>query len=769
MNRRDAVKALGLALGTVAVPVFRPRYEYLGLPINEQEILKEFDRLRGEAKATSAVRFERGGPRLFVNGKEEYPLLAGSSGLIDTIKSFHASGIRYYHPLISLENGWLAPGEYDWKPVDQYFARLLSAQPDAYFLPRLHLYAPMWWKDAHPKELTEYGLPVDKTQFKMGRVAIDSGFDWNSVLETYAASLASDIWKTEMGNTLRDFLLHMEQSPLRSRIIGYHLSGAMTAEWHHTGSRYLPDYSEPMQRKAGPVPGAEERMHTTNGLLRDPVREQAVIDFYRKFHQNTTDVVLYFAGMTKEATQRQIVTGTFFAYVMENVCIQEAGYLAPEKLLESKDIDYIASPYTYEHGNIPGKARWESDLVDDAGNWLGRARGVGGDGGYRVLLEAVRRCKKLYIAEIDPSTYLEPEKTTEGGSGFDTVDGTLHILRRDLTQVFTQGNGGWLFEFGHVPTFKAKKGWYDDKPMIDEIRTWADLGHKSRARFDTRSIADIAAVYDVKSFLATQHWKAEEPWKGFGIAITDFFNHWLVNSQARTIHRIGAPVDFLYRFDLKKEDAKRYKLFLMPNLLYLTGEEAKQLRSFLKGSKATVVWYYAPGYITPGGLNLRQMQDLTGFSFKRIDQPGPMMIQCDFLHEGTPINQKFGVAKEHFPRFGVTDPEAAVHTFGRWTDVDEVAFASKQYDGYESVYVGTGPVPVELLRLLAAGAGVRLWSTKPDCIRATRDTASIIASSDGERQVRFPQPLAPSEGGPASREHRLEMKFGDVRVFVKKI
>ena len=245
------------------------------------------------------------------------------------------------------------------------------------------------------------------------------------------------------------------------------------------------------------MPGAEERMHTTNGLLRDPVREQAVIDFYRKFHQNTTDVVLYFAGMTKEATQRQIVTGTFFAYVMENVCIQEAGYLAPEKLLESKDIDYIASPYTYENGNIPGKARWESDLVDDAGNWLGRARGVGGDGGYRVLLESVRRCKKLYIAEIDPSTYLEPEKTTEGGSGFDTVDGTLHILRRDLSQVFTQGNGGWLFEFGHVPTFKAKKGWYDDKPMIDEIRTWADLGHKSRARFDTRSIADIAARPDV--------------------------------------------------------------------------------------------------------------------------------------------------------------------------------------------------------------------------------------------------------------------------------
>jgi hypothetical protein len=90
------------------------------------------------------------------------------------------------------------------------------------------------------------------------------------------------------------------------------------------------------------------------------------------------------------------------------------------------------------------------------------------------------------------------------------------------------------------------------------------------------------------------------------------------------------------------------------------------------------------------------------------------------------------------------------------------------HNGFESVYVGSGPVPVEILRWLAASAGVRLWSSKPDCVRATRDTAAIIASSDGERFVRFPQPLAASDGGATSRDHQLDMKFGDVRVFLKK-
>jgi hypothetical protein len=766
MNRRETVKLLGLALGSATIPRL-PRFEYLDLPDNPA-VLENFQRLEGEAAATSVIRFEKGGPRLYVNGKEEYPLFAGSSGLIHTIKSFKASGIKYFHPLISLENGWVAPDKYNWNSVDQYFAKLLSLDPDAFFLPRLHLYAPTWWKDAHPDELAQYGLPIDKTQFKMDKTEIDSGFDWNCVVDVYAASLASDLWKKEMGNALQDFLRHMELSPLRSRIIGYHLSGAMTAEWHHTGSRYLPDYSNPMQRIAGPVPSAEARMRTTFGLFRDPVAERDVIEFYRKFHENTSDTVLHFARITKEETRRKLITGVFFCYVMENVCIQEAGHLAPEKILESNDIDYIASPYTYEHGNVPGKQRWESDIVDDSGNWLGRARGVGGDGGYRVLLESMRRHKKLYIAEMDPSTYLEPEKTTEGGSGFDTVDGTLHILRRDLTQVFAQGNGGWLFEFGHVPTFKAKKGWYDDAPMIQEIRTWVDLGQKSRTRLDTRSVAEIAAVYDVKSFLVTQHWKAEEPWKGFGIAITDFFNHWLVNTQARTLNRIGAPIDFLYRFDLKKEDARRYKLFFMPNLFYLTKEEVQQLKSILKGSKATVLWYYAPGYVSPSGLTPSHMEDLTGFRFKRMDQAGPMMIQSDFMHEGTTISQKFGVAKEHTPRFAVEAGDASVNVLGKWTDSGETAFASKMHNGFESVYVGSGPVPVEILRWLAASAGVRLWSSKPDCVRATRDTAAIIASSDGERFVRFPQPLAASDGGATSRDHQLDMKFGDVRVFLKK-
>ena len=372
---------------------------------------------------------------------------------------------------------------------------------------------------------------------------------------------------------------------------------------------------------------------------------------------------------------------------------------------------------------------------------------------------------------MDPSTYVEPYRRSEGGSGSDTVEGTLKILQRDLGQVFATGHAGWLFDFGHYsPPFKANKCWYDDPPMIKVIKSFVDLGAKYRPKLDISPVSEIAAVYEPKSWLATQHWWAEEPWENFGIVISDYFGHWMVNSQARTINRVGAPTDFIYRFDLKPEDRTRFKLFLMVNTFFLTPDEVKRLQDLFKGSGATVVWFYAPGYIGPDRFEPKQMEALTGFSFKRIDEPGPMMIRCLIDDSGTKFFHDFGVKKPHYPRFAVLQGEdKSIRIHGRWTDNNEIAFASREHDGFTSYYVGAGPLPVEVVRWIATKAGVKMWSSKPDNVRATKGAAMVVASDAGERIVHFPQSMAPMEGGTGKKEHRLTMEFGEVRVFVKEI
>ena len=762
MKRRSVLRLFGLGSGALAfAPWMRSAdAQELVSQIADPHLILELEKLKKEPTARAEVKTERGGPRLYLNGEEVYPLFALSAELLKTVRGYRQAGINLLAPILGLTSAWSGPGKYDWAKLDIFFLRLLAVNPDAYFLPRLHLNAPRWWKESHPSEMIRYALPYDEEEYGMAERIGESGMNWNANRDLWDVSLASEVWREETGELLRAYLKHIESSPLKARMIGYQVSSGMTAEWHYIGSNYLPDYSDPMKKACGTLPEADARLNATFGLLRDPAKERKIIEFYRCFHAVTADAILSFARIVKEETQRRVLCGSFYTYLLENVCIQEAGHLAPEKILNSPDIDFIPCPYTYQHTNIKGLERWESDITDEAGNWLGRARGVAGDGGYRVLTESLKRYGKLFIVEMDPSTYLEPKRAGEGGSGHETEEGTLRIIRRDLGNMFANGIGGWFLDFGHlVPPFQANRGWYDSQPIIDEIRRFIELGRK-RKDLNIGSCSQIVAVYDAKSFFVTGHWKAEEPWEGYGISVSDFFNHWFLNSQARTLHRIGAPVDYLYRFDLNSQDAKKYKLFFMVNVFFLSEREITHLKNVFRNSQATVVWFYAPGFITPSSFDLKQTEDLTGFGLKILEEPGPMMIRSRISEK---INVSFGVRKSYFPRFAVSDQGA--RPLGYWQDRDEVAFAWKQHEGWKSVYVGTAPMPVEILRWLAQMAGVPLWSSHPDIINATEDAVCIVATERGKHVIRFPKPMVPAEGGAALRLHRMDMDFGDVKIF----
>jgi hypothetical protein len=767
MQRRTALQLLGATGTALFLPgsLLNPfDSASSGLPVLDTRAV--LDKLRGEPPMAGAVRNERGGPRLYVNGKEEFPFFAVSVGLSKTITGYRASGIKFFQPLIGVTDVWTAPGHYDFDRLDAYFAQLLNAVPDAIFLPRVHLYAPEWWKNSHPDEMIKFGLPVTPESYKLKPYVIEGEFNWWQLLDGDLPSLQSEVWKKDTAELLRAYLRHMEASPLRSRVMGYHVVGGMTSEWHYPASRLLPDYSAPMQKAAGPVPPVEARVNAQRGLLRDPEKEGAVIEFYKKYHKANAETALSFLKIVKEETSRRVLSGTFYCYLVETVQIQEAGHLVPEVLLLSEDVDYLASPYSYQHTNVDVNRIAESDIVDDFGTWLGRARGVGGDGGNRVLWDSIRRHNKLFMSEIDPTTYLEKTVSTEGGTGHDTVEGSINIIRRDMGNVIAQGMGGWFFDFGHSPSFTANRGWFDDAPMHTAINTMMALGDK-RSGLDSGPIGEIAAVYDAKAFFVTQHWKAEFPYESAGIRTCDMFNHWFLNTQARTIHRIGAPAEFLYRFDLTPEDKKRYKLFLMVNTFYLDKSECDRLLALFTGSGATVVWYYAPGFVTPEKFDLHSMERLTGFSFTINDTPGPLSIRVEApAASGLPSGMSYGLKKHHSPRFSVKE-SASMTALGYWSDTNEIAFAETQMDGWRSIYTGAAPLPVEVLRVIASKAGVKMWSSNTDVVRSVRNMAMVVATKDGQRTVEFPEPMTADSGGEAATKHTLTMKFGEVKMFTK--
>ena len=763
MKRRDALKTIctsGCAI-TMLPSVFTNDLIKFDLGLDEGRTNHIIEKLRDEPPALAEIKTERGGPRLFVNGKETYPIFAWSWKLLKYTPHFKKSGINIIYPILQISDAWLGQDKYDWHKFDQFFAQLLDLNPDAFFLSRILLYAPDWWKDEHPQELITTTLPFDpKLNMSTPELLIGEGGQrwWRDFPK--CASFASEVWKRDTTKMLENFLAYYENSPLRSRIIGYHPGlGTTGGEWHYSHSMFLPDFSEPMKKKLGYIPEKDARLNTSFGLFRDPAKEKSVIKFYEDFHNLNADTILHFTRVIKETTNRRVLCGVFYNYLLENVWIQEGGHLAPEKILNSEDIDFIASPYTYQQSNKPGSKKGETDVYDHVGNWLGRGRGAAGDGGYRILIDSIKKHGKLPCVEMDPATFVDKGRDMNyAGSGSETLKGSIRLLKRDLGQMFATGSGGWLCDIGAV----KGEGWYAPDPIVREIKKLVDLGDR-RKDLHLDSVSQIAALYDAKNFFVTKHWMAEEQYEKGG-RFLDFFNYWFCDSQARAIHRIGAPVDFLYRFDLKPEDTNRYKLFLMVNLFYLTNDEVVRLKSFFKNSNATVVWYYAPGFVSPKKLDLNQMENLSGFKFKILSEPAPLIIQTEINDKFGTIDLKFGTNTPRYPRSSVINED--IKPLGFWEDNGEVAFAMRKFDGWTSIYVGTAPVPVEILRWLVKISGGNLWSTKSDIVRAIEGAAMIVATETGKRVLNLPKPMKDVEGGISAKKHELGMEFGEVRIFI---
>ncbi len=760
IRRREFLRLLGWAAGATTLG----RAQWLQAnPTAPTQARSAFARLVGEPVLKSEVRVERGGPRLFVNGEETYPLLATSTSLITTAGTFAQAGIHMYNPIVGLRSGWRGRGDYDWTLIDVFLARLLEADPAARFLPRIQLDAPDWWKTAHPEECMKYAIQGPPERYDVIRhqhlPETEGGFYFGLGEDLWAVSFASEKWRADTADATRAMIGHFEASPLRSRIVGYHPVTGQTGEWNCWGAEMLPDLSAPMLAVTGPAPSTNARQTTTAGLLRDPAKEQAVIDYYLKFHEVVADTVWHFAKVVKEAVGRRLICGTFYGYLLEQVEIQEGGYLAFQKVLACPDLDYLAVTYSYQ--GAKGRDHYGSPtMLDGAGNACGHARGVAGDGTYRMLTESLRRSGKLYLSEMDPSTYVDNNPLHvvggSGGPGADTVKGSLQIIARDLGQMFTRGAAGWFFDFGSVNA--APEGWYSSPPIIAEIRRFAELG-KLRPHLDISPVADAAVIADDQVFAATEHWLHEKPWLNFGMKYSDFINHWFLNTQSHAIFRMGAPVDLLHHEDLTRADCARYKLLLVLNVYKLTPVQVESWRSRLRGSGVIVLWVYAPGYIAPDRLDLAPMEALTGMRYSVIPEPGRMMITAN---QPAPA-MNFGVASDRGPRFAVRSTDAEI--LGRWMDNGEPAFARVKHEGFTSVYVGTGPVPIAILRWLAAEAGVPLWSSRSDIVYATRDITMLVATEPGRRSLRLPQPHMPVDGGPAAREHSLDLEVGDVRIF----
>ena len=116
-----------------------------------------------------AVKEHNGSPAVFINGKPTAFFIYSQVPEPDAkhIQQFAKIGVHLYE-LITKDwknFGWQGEGKFDFTPFDSTVQRLLEADPEGYFFPRIYVEAPPWWRQAYPEELAAYADGTKDKEF----------------------------------------------------------------------------------------------------------------------------------------------------------------------------------------------------------------------------------------------------------------------------------------------------------------------------------------------------------------------------------------------------------------------------------------------------------------------------------------------------------------------------------------------------------------------------------------------------------------------------
>jgi hypothetical protein len=673
---------------------------------------------RQQGETVAEVRAHNGVPTLFINGQPSNEMTWATYGpTFEVFSDFTQAGVTLFtFAATPTESGyglsttvWKGPDEYDYSQLDERVQMLLRANPNAYFFPRLYLHAPQWWSEQHPDDI----------------VLMDPG-DGKPVPFIHAGgkpapSWASEPWRRDTVEGLRRLIAHIEASPYADRVIGYHLASGTTEEWMMWGgnedqwvdfspantahfrqwlrAKYGTDealaaaWAKPeVMLDTATVPTKAERQHTELGHLRDPRREQAIIDFYLYNSDLVAETIAYFAHATKEITGRKKVVGAFYGYLLQ-LCgeqrQQNAGHLALEELLQCPDLDFLTSPTSYAF------------------------RGLGGEGTshFMSLAGSVREHGKLWFDENDIRTSLAGGQVGEWGRPAD-VAGDIIQQEKELANVLTNGVAQWWFDVG------ANR--YNDPQLLDCVAHLTRVATKA-LDLDRSAVDEVAMVVDERSLCY--------------LRVGDPLGAWLLVSQLPALHRIGAPVGHYLVTDLPRLGDR--KLFLIMTSFAPTAADRAAVDA-LKRDGHVLVFMVAPGLYRDGQIDEQAMQDFTGIRLRLSREPAALRVTVrggDALTEGL-VGSQYGFDHRTLPTVTGDDPEATI--LGTLDD-GRPGLVARRYADWTAVYSAAPMLPTGLLRNLADAAGVHRYIGTEDVVWASRDMLAVCVAQPGARTIVLPR------------------------------
>ena len=268
------------------------------------------------------------------------------------------------------------------------------------------------------------------------------------------------------------------------------------------------------------VPSPAERVY----LPEDTVKYPAIVAEYNMFRSvETASALVKLAGFAKRITGGNRVIGAFYGYAGTRF-----GHDALDVVLNSPDVDFLASPFAYDTQRAPGT------------DW--------------VLLGAIgsaRKHNKIWFTECDVRTHLSrpisvsmPHANPIGNTmydgkiwyGPDDEETSIHQMRKVVAKTISAGAGMWWFDMWG--------GWFKTEKYMETIDNSLKL---FESQLNEKSVAEVAIIYDT-------------------YARSKYTNNAGLEGFLQVLSRTGAAYEQFALTDIDSLDLKVYKSIVLLNV-----------------------------------------------------------------------------------------------------------------------------------------------------------------------------------------------------------
>ena len=697
---------------------------------------------------SSTVEMRAGRPTLLLNGVPHTPLIYALSDCpgarwtweevpARNIFLFGQQGVRLFQVDIWFEQMLGADNTLDLTLARKQIAGIVSQCPEAAVMLRLHVNAPRAWCEAHRDECFGYADTTieDPLPWGLGRPLGEDG------RRPLRASFASQPWLAWAQAHLTDFCARLGATPEGGAVFSIQLANGLYGEWHQFGflhhdpdtggaatrsfRRWLRDRygSDASLASAWHRPGiridevvppdSAARERADLGPLRDPRKQQDVIDYFTWLHTTMADTLLALAANVKRSWPRPVVTAAFQGYFYGQFGRNAAGsHLAHDKILASPHLDCLCSPASYTDG----------------------VRALGGSGHGRGITGAVRRAGKLWLDENDHGTFLV-------GCPWDrhfktTLEDDIAMLRRNALMPVLRGGGQWWYDFGMVagtPAFAThgNVGWWDHPRLAAEIQA---IRRVAQARHDQPFLRqpDVLVIHDPWSFCHTvaKRWSLE----GFKFgdqppAGPNPFTGRGMDGLLEGLYHSGLVFDEALIGELATLDLSPFKLIIFGSTVVLDETQRQLIASKVAASGRHVVLTGYVGWSNGREIGGNLAAALSGIPTTGSDTDTPVST----LALDSAVEQQTLEAPKHVPVYTV--PEA--QTIGRWAD-GQTSAAWLRTDTATWWSFALSPVAPGILRALGRRAGCHVINDHDDATSLGDGLLMIHTLPGGDRQLHLP-------------------------------